>query len=102
MKITPYYARLKYLLNPEDHSSPYYLFLMGANLVEGENINFYEFVGDLEQRINYGIGVGITFKNVEFEILYGKYNYQIFRVSRKQKEDLYSSTKLTFNCKYKF
>lgn len=101
-KITPYYAKIKYLLDPEDEYSPYYLFSTGANLVEGEEIGFNEFLGNFEQRLNYGIGVGITIKNFEFEILYGKYNYQILGVSQQEDENLYSSTKLTFNCKYRF
>jgi len=101
-KITPYYAKLKYLLEPEDEYSLYYLLSMGANLVEGEEIDFNKFFGDIEQSLNYGIGVGITIKNIELEILYGKYNYQILGAPQQEDKNFYSSTKLTFNCKYRF
>ncbi|UUV18583.1 porin family protein [Fusobacteria bacterium ZRK30] len=101
-KIIPYYAKLKYLLDLEDQSSPYYLFSMGVNLVEGEDIAFDAFLDDLSQRVNYGIGVGITFKDVEVEILYGKYNYQNIGIPHQDEKSLYSSTKITFGCKYRF
>lgn len=101
-KIIPYYAKIKYLLDPDDQHSPYYLLSGGVSLAEGEEIDFDKFLDNLEQRINYGLGVGIIIKNIEFEILYGKYNYQIFGVPQQEEEKLYSSTKLTFNCKYRF
>lgn len=101
-KITPYSAKIKYLLNPEDKYSPYYLFSTGTNLIDGEEIDINEFLGNFRQRLNYGIGIGITIKNIEFEILYGKYNYQIIGVTKQKEDTLYSSNKLTFNCKYRF
>lgn len=101
-KIIPYYAKLKYLLDPENQYSPYYLFSMGVNLVEGEDIAFDAFLDDLSQRINYGVGVGIAFKNIEVEVLYGKYNYQNIGVPHQDEKSLYSSTKITFGCKYRF
>ncbi|MEI6857944.1 hypothetical protein [Psychrilyobacter sp.] len=101
-KITPYYAKIRYLLDPGNEYSLYYLFSGGVNLAEGEEINFDKFLDNLEQSINYGIGIGITIKNVEFEILYGKYNYQILGAPQEEEENLYSSAKLTFNCKYRF
>lgn len=101
-KIIPYYAKIRYLLDPEDQSSPYYLFSAGVNFVEGEEFEFDVFLDDLRQRINYGVGVGITVENIEFEILYGRYNYQILGVPQEEEENLYNSTKLTFNCKYRF
>ena len=93
---------VKYLLNPEDKYSPYYLFSTGTNLIDGEEIDINEFLGNFRQRLNYGIGIGITIKNIEFEILYGKYNYQIIGVTKQKEDTLYSSNKLTFNCKYRF
>lgn len=101
-KIIPYYAKLKYLLDPEDQSSPYYLFSLGVNLVEGEDIAFNKVLNDLAEMINYGIGVGIVFKGLEIEVLYGKYNYQNIGIPHQDEKSLYSSTKLTFGCKYRF
>jgi hypothetical protein len=101
-KIIPYYAKIRYLLDPKDESSPYYLFSIGVNLVDGEEVEINKFLDDLSQRINYGVGVGITLKNLELEMLYGRYNYEMIRVPQQEENDLYSSTKLTFNCKYKF
>ncbi|OQY42882.1 MAG: hypothetical protein B6227_00810 [Fusobacteriia bacterium 4572_74] len=101
-KIIPYYAKLKYLLNPEDKSSPYYLFSIGVNLVEGEDVAFNAFLDNISQRINYGIGVGVPFENIEIEILYGKYNYQNIGILQQEEKNLYSSTKITFGCKYRF
>ncbi|MCS5420557.1 MULTISPECIES: hypothetical protein [Psychrilyobacter] len=101
-KIIPYYAKIKYLLDPEDQSSPCYLFSAGVNLVEGEGVDLDKFLNDFNQMVNYGVGVGITVKNVEFEILYGKYNYQIIEVTQQEEENIYNSTRLTFNCKYRF
>ena len=101
-KIIPYYAKIRYLLDPEDKSSPYYLFSVGVNLVDGQEVEINKFLDDLSQRINYGVGVGITLKNLELEILYGRYNYEMLRVPQQEENDLYSSTKLTLNCKYKF
>lgn len=101
-KIIPYYAKLKYLLDPEDQTSPYYLFSAGVNLVEGEDIAFDKVLNDLAEMVNYGIGVGIAFKNIELEVLYGKYNYQNIGIPQENEKSLYSSTKITFGCKYRF
>lgn len=101
-KIIPYYAKIRYLLDPKDESSAYYLFSVGVNLVDGQEVEINKFLDDLSQRINYGVGVGITLKNLELEMLYGRYNYEMLRVPQQEENDLYSSTKLTLNCKYKF
>ncbi len=101
-KIIPYYAKLKYLLDPEDQTSPYYLFSAGVNLVEGEDIAFDRVLDDLAQRVNYGIGVGVAFKNTELEMLYGRYNYENIGIYQQDQKSLYSSTKITFGCKYRF
>lgn len=101
-RIIPYYAKLKYLLDPENQSSPYYLFSLGINLVEGEDMAFDEFLDDIGQRVNFGIGVGILLKKLELEVLYGKYNYQNVGLSQEKEKSLYSSTKITFACKYRF
>jgi hypothetical protein len=101
-RIIPYYAKIRYLLDPEDDTSPYYLFSMGVSFIDGEELDFNVFLNDLAQRVNYGVGVGVTYNRFEIEILYGQYNYYMFGVPRSTQTDLYNSTKLTFNCKYRF
>ena len=101
-RIIPYYAKLRYLLGLEDESSPYYLFSVGVNFIDGEEVSFNKALDNLAQRVNYGIGVGIVIDNTELEILYGKYNYQMIGISHSEEKDLYSATKLTFNYKYRF
>jgi hypothetical protein len=100
--IYPYYAKLRYLLDPQDNYTPYYLVSLGINYVDGEELIFSKFVNDLTERMNYGIGVGIEFKESEIEILYGKYNYQVVGVAKIESENMYSSTRLTLKYKYKF
>ena len=100
--IYPYYAKMKYLLDPSNNYTPYYLVSIGFNYVDGEDIAFAKILDDLSQRMNYGIGVGIEFFNLELEVLYGKYNYQVISISYEDDLNLYSSTKLTFSFKYRF
>jgi len=100
--IYPYYAKIKYLLDPSNNFTPYYLISVGFNYIDGEDIAFAKVLDDLSQRMNYGIGVGIEFYHFELEVLYGKYNYQVISVSHEDDMNLYSSTKLTLNCKYRF
>jgi len=101
-KIIPYYAKLKYLLNPGNESSTYYLFSMGVNLIEDEEVALDMFIDDIAQRVNYGVGVGISLENLELEILYGKYNYENLRVYQQKDDNLYNLTRITFGCKYRF
>ena len=101
-RIIPYYAKLRYFLDPEDQDSPYYLFSLGVNFVDGEEISFDKVLDNLAQRINYGVGVGVMIDNTELEILYGKYNYQMVGIPHSEEKDLYTSTKLSFNYKYRF
>ncbi|RUA07045.1 MAG: hypothetical protein DSY38_03400 [Fusobacteria bacterium] len=100
--IIPYYAKLKYLLDPTGIYSPYYLIMVGANYVEDDDIAISKMVEDISQMLNYGIGVGVEFPNTEIEILYGRYNYQMIWNGREEDKNLYSSTKLTISYKYKF
>lgn len=101
-KIIPYYTEVKYFLDPDKEFTAYYLLTLGVNLVDGDDIEFDKFLNDFSQSINYGIGVGITIRNIELEILFGKYNYQNIGNPQEKDKSLYSSTKITFACKYKF
>jgi len=95
--IIPYYASLKYLLDPYQKFSPFYIVKIGINYVDDEDIS--KLLDELSQRFNYGIGVGVEYNNLVFGLLYGKYSYSTLIPSHLSDKDI---TKLTFSWKYKF
>jgi hypothetical protein len=101
-EIYPYYANLKYNLNPYDETSSYYLISIGFNWVDGEDFNLNRIVSSLGERINYGIGAGKEFENSKIEVLYGRYNYKMIMSAKLDEKNLYSSTRITILYEYKF
>ena len=99
-KVIPYYANIKYLLDPYRNYSTSYIISIGANYVDGEDMD--KILDNLSQRLNYGIGVGIEYNNSEFQLLYGRYNYKMIIISNEDDENLYKSAKLTLTWKYRF